>query len=38
MAVDFDDLFNGRRLEEGGGDALFDAEDYSSASGYTDCG
>ena len=38
VAVDFDDLFDGRRLEEGGSDALLDAQDDSAAGGYADCG
>lgn len=38
MAVDFDNLFDGGGLEEGGGDALFDAEDYAAAGGDADGG
>lgn len=29
VAVDFDNLFDGGGFEEGGGDAFFDAEDYT---------
>lgn len=38
VAVDFDDLFDGRGLEEGRGHALFDSEDDASARGHADCG
>lgn len=38
MAVDFDNLFDGGGLEEGGGDALFDAEDNAAAGGDADGG
>lgn len=38
VAVDFDDLFDRRGLEEGGSDALLDAENDSAAGGYADCG
>jgi len=31
VSVDFDDFFDGRGFEEGGGDALFDAEDDTFA-------
>lgn len=37
MAVDFDDLFDRRRLEEGRGDSLLDAEDDAATGGYADC-
>jgi len=33
VAVDFDDLLDGGGLEEGGGHALFDAEDDAAAGG-----
>lgn len=36
MPVDFDYLFDGGGLEEGGGDALFDAEDDAAAGGDAD--
>jgi hypothetical protein len=32
VAVDFDNLLDGAGLEEGGGYALFDTEDYALAS------
>ena len=38
MAIYLDDLFDGGGFEEGGGDALFDPEDYAGAGGYPDCG
>jgi hypothetical protein len=38
VAVDFDDLFDGRGLEEGGGDTLFDTENNATTGGYADCG
>lgn len=38
VAVDLDDLFDGGGLEESGGDALFDAQDDATASGYADGG
>jgi hypothetical protein len=34
VAVDFDNLLDGAGLEEGGGDALFYAEDYAFAGRY----
>lgn len=34
MAVYFDDLFDGGGFEEGGGDALFDAEDDAVGGSY----
>lgn len=33
MSVDFDDFFDRGCFEEGGGDAFFDAEDHTGASG-----
>lgn len=33
VAVDFDDFFDGGGFEEGRGDALFDAEDYTGGGG-----
>ena len=33
VGVDFDNLFDGRGLEEGGGDALFDAEEDAMGGG-----
>lgn len=36
MPVDFDNLFDGGGLEEGGGDALLDAEDDAAAGGDAD--
>ena len=38
MLVDFEDLFDGRGFEEGGGDALFDPEDYAFAGCYLSWG
>lgn len=33
VGVDFDDLFNGGGFEEGGGDALFNTEEYTMGGG-----
>lgn len=38
VAVDLDDLLDGGGLEEGGGDALFDAEDDTGGGGDADGG
>lgn len=38
VAVYLDDLFDGGGFEEGGGHALFDAEDHAFGCGHADCG
>lgn len=38
VAVDFDNLFDGRGLEEGGGYTFLDAEDDAAAGCDADCG
>jgi hypothetical protein len=38
MAVNFHNLLNGGGLEKSGCDSFFDAQNYASARGYSNCG